>query len=105
MAEHCEYLSFCWELEGAKRFFSFQVLPFGLSTAPYIFTKCLRPLVRHWRKKGYFIVLFLDDGWCRAESEEACSVISSSMKEDLLAAGLVPNAGKSVWTPTTCMTG
>ncbi len=97
--DHCEYLSFAWEFEGVKKFFSFQVLPFGLSTAPFIFTKTLRPLVRHWRKKGFFIVLFLDDGWFRSDSFSECEIVSNSIKSDLLAAGLVPNCEKSVWVP------
>ena len=97
--DHCEFLSFSWEIDGIVRYFSFQVLPFGLSTAPFIFTKTLRPLVRHWRKKGFFIVLFLDDGWFRSDSETGCEFVAKSIKEDLLSAGLVPNCEKSVWTP------
>ena len=40
--------------------FEFSVLPFGLTTAPYIFTKVLKPLVTHWRSSGIFIALYLD---------------------------------------------
>ena len=34
-----------------------------LSSAPYIFTKCLKPLEKYWRFNGVNIALFLDDGW------------------------------------------
>ena len=34
-------------------FYFFTVLPFGLSSEPYIFTKCLKPMVKYWRKKLY----------------------------------------------------
>ena len=62
--DHRKFLSFAWKFDdGIVRYFSFQVLPFGLASAPYIFTKCLRPLVKFWRSKGIFLVLFLDDGW------------------------------------------
>ena len=44
------------------RYFVFTVLPFGLSSAPYIFTKCLKPLEKYWRFNGVNIALFLDDG-------------------------------------------
>ena len=37
-------------------------MPFGLSTGPYIFTKVMRPLVKHWRSQAYRIVVYLDDG-------------------------------------------
>ena len=43
--EHRKYLAFSWEfVPGHMRFFQFIVLPFGLSSAPYIFTKLLKPL-------------------------------------------------------------
>ncbi|CAC5366298.1 unnamed protein product [Mytilus coruscus] len=35
------YLGFCWN----NKFYCFTVLAFGLSSAPYLFTKCLRPIV------------------------------------------------------------
>ena len=70
--EHTKFLSFSWDFGEGSRYFSFQVLPFGLATAPFIFTKFLRPLVQHWRSKGNFIVLFLDDGWGTAKSRELC---------------------------------
>ena len=46
---HRKFLGFNWAFEdGVPRFFQFNVLPFGLSTAPYIFTKLLRPLIKLW---------------------------------------------------------
>ena len=98
--DHIKYLGFSWVVEGVLKYFSFTVLPFGLSTAPYIFTKCLRPLVKHWRNKGIYIVVYLDDGWGREATSDKCKVVSHKVKQDLLAAGLVPNKEKSVWVPT-----
>ena len=41
------YLGFSWkDPRGVRRFYMFRVLPFGLSTACYVFTKLLRPLVK-----------------------------------------------------------
>ena len=40
----------------------FNVLPFGISTAGYIFTKLTRVPVTYWRAQGIKIVMFLDDG-------------------------------------------
>ena len=100
--EYCKYLSFAWEFGSGSRYFSFQVLPFGLNSAPLIFTKCLRPLVKYWRNKGFFIVVHLDDGWCIAPSLSTPLVIlyHKTVKSDLLKAELVPNHEKSVWTPS-----
>ena len=49
------FLGFCWEKEGSKQFYMFTVLPFGLATACYAFTKLLRPLVKYWVFGLYFI--------------------------------------------------
>ena len=45
---HHKYLGFAW----GDKFYVFTVLPFGLASACYIFTKLLHPLVGYWRSKG-----------------------------------------------------
>ena len=52
--DHQCYLGFSWVDPVSKRqqFYLFKVLPFGLSSAPHIFTKVLKPLEKHWRLKG-----------------------------------------------------
>ena len=42
-------------------YFTFSVLPFGLSSVGYIFTKTVRVLVKYWRSIGFPIVVYLDD--------------------------------------------
>ena len=49
---HQKYLGFAWETGGVLSYYIFMVLPFGLSSACYAFTKLLRPLVRYWRGQG-----------------------------------------------------
>jgi len=39
----------------------FTVLPFDLSTAPYILTKILCPVVARLRSEGYCSVIYSDD--------------------------------------------
>lgn len=41
--------------------YEFTALPFGLSTAPFIFTKILQPVVAYLRRKGFQSVVYLDD--------------------------------------------
>ena len=43
-----EFLGFSWSKDGVIQFYKFTVLPFGISTWPYTFTKVLRPLIRYW---------------------------------------------------------
>ena len=65
---HTDYQTFLgfawkWNHEPSFKYYIFTVLPFGLSTVPYIFTKCLKPLEKYWRLQGANVVLCLDDGW------------------------------------------
>ena len=95
------YLGFSWVDPVSKRtqFSRFTVLPFGLSFAPHIFTKVLRPLVKHCRLSGPRIATFLDDGWGIASSPDECASLSKTVKDDLRSAGFVSNDNKSVWEP------
>lgn len=51
------YLGFEWD----GQFFFFAVLPFGLSTAPWVFTTVMSTCIRFLRMKGVRLMVFLDD--------------------------------------------
>ena len=53
------YLGFSWLLNGIRQFFVYQVLPFGLSTVCYVFTKLLRLLVKRWHFAGLRVILYI----------------------------------------------
>ncbi|CAC5371791.1 unnamed protein product [Mytilus coruscus] len=89
------YLGFSWE----DKFYCFTVLAFGLSTDPYIFTKCIRPLVKCWRKNYITIVLYLDDGFGMNNDNNECIKDAEIVKQSLLNAGFLLNEEKSVFTP------
>ena len=80
-------------------YFVFTVLPFGLATACYAFTKLMRPLVRFWRGRGLRVVLYLDDGIVATKQEKAIRE-SEQVQRDLCRAGLVANSSKSQWVPS-----
>ena len=46
--EHRKYLRFLWE----NTMYEFQCLPFGLSSAPRVFTKLLKPVLARLRHQG-----------------------------------------------------
>lgn len=52
LESHRTYLGFQLAPKEVTRYFVFSVLPFGISTAGYIFTKVMRVIVKHWRAKG-----------------------------------------------------
>ena len=54
---HQTYLGFSWDIKGATEYFVFTDLPFGLSSAPFAFTKVVRPLVKHWRLHAVFLTI------------------------------------------------
>ena len=59
LGDHRIYLGF----GSGFAYFVFNVLPFGISTAAYVFTiKLTRAVISYWRSKGYSIIMFLDDG-------------------------------------------
>lgn len=102
--EDCQqYLGFSWVREGVRRFYTFRVLPFGLSTACYVFTKLLRPLVKRWRSKGIRSIVYIDDGIIVSKSEHQCLMDQKLVLSDLKQAGLVLSLNKCALQP--CQTG
>ena len=109
--ESKKYLGFSFIFNHVTRYLEFSVLPFGLTTAPYIFTKVLKPLVTHWRSSGIFIALYLDDGLIVVPKPNTTHLynrhtttaleVSKHVKIDLFRAGLVYNDGKSNWEPNS----
>ena len=95
-------MGFAWKFPGeaSLRYFVFTVLPFGLSSAPYIFTKCLKPLEKYWRLNGINIALFLEDGWLIDSDRDTCAVLATNIWTDLRKAGFLTNDEKSQWCPS-----
>ena len=54
---HTSLLAFMWEGVGYR----YKSLPFGVSSAPRLFTKMLRPVIGQLRKRGIRCVIYLDD--------------------------------------------
>ena len=49
---HRTYFGFQWTEKGITKYYVFNVLAFGLSTAGYIFRQVLRTVIKSWRAKG-----------------------------------------------------
>ena len=69
----------------------FTVLPFGLSSACYLFTKLLRPLIRLWRGIGLKAIIYLDDGIVAVRGKNRAISESVLVKSDSKNAGFVIN--------------
>ena len=102
--DHQLFLGFSWDIGGIDLYFLFTVLPFGLSTAPAVFTKVLRPLVSHWHQNGIKIAVYLDDGFELGHSLEEANIQSNKVRDTLELSGFLANKEKSVWKPSRCLT-
>ena len=57
--DHRKFLAFSWHFgTNCVRYFQFTVLPFGLSNAPFIFAKLIKPLEAFSRLQGIPIAIF-----------------------------------------------
>ena len=56
-ADQSKFLSFYWE----GVLYEFIVLPFGLASAPRVFTKLMKPIIAYLRGKSIRLIIFLDD--------------------------------------------
>ena len=97
--DHRQYVGFSWNFGSVVKFFVFTVLPFGLSSAPYIFSKLVRSLVNYWRGLGRRVVTFVDDGIGGSPDYASCLVLSLCWS-DLDSAGFFVNPQKSVCEPS-----
>ena len=85
-----KYFAFAWDFgDGVLKYFQFAVLPFGLSSAPYLFTKLLKPVLTSWRCKGIPMVIFLDDGLGGGANSIQAKINSLTVNADLLKFGLI----------------
>ena len=98
--DHQHYLGFAWPFSGIVRYFTFAVLPFGLSSACFCFTKLMRPLVKHWRFMEHTSFIYLNDGF-GSQPNTACSARRTSLiqRKELSSSGFLCNEEKSHWTP------
>lgn len=79
--DHRESLGFSLEIDRKTHYYVFNILPFGISTAGYIFTKVLREPVKYLRAKGIKIISFLDVGIRAKFSFERAKSVSTYVKQ------------------------
>ncbi len=91
------YLGFEWE----QAYYVFTVLPFGLASACYVFTKLLRPIVRHFRALGHKLVIYVDNGILVGANYQEAKQLCDSVVDTLNRAGFVLNLPKSCLEPKT----
>lgn len=98
--DHREFWVFSWEIDGRNQYYVFNVLPFGRSTAGYIFAKVLREPVKFFRAKGMKIITFLDDGIGAESCNDKAKYVSICVNQQLENLGFLFADDKCEWLPT-----
>lgn len=93
---HKKYLRFKFE----NKIFEFQCLPMGLCTAPFVYTKLMKPVISYLRERGFTSVLYLDDFLLMGNSKEECLLNVKTTLEFLEKLGLIINYNKSILVPS-----
>ena len=93
---HRKYLRF----RAGQRAFQFTCLPFGLSSAPWIFTKTMRPVAAKLRELGIRLVIYLDDILVIANSQDQATDHTSTLIYTLENLGFIVHPEKSMTQPT-----
>lgn len=94
--EDRRFLRFQWR----GNTFEFTALPFGLSTAPYIFTKIIRPVLARLRSEGHLSIVYLDDFLLFGQSKNECLDNLNATLSLLTSLGFLCNYSKSQFKPS-----
>jgi hypothetical protein len=81
---------------GPHCYFVWARVPYGYTRAPYIAKSLMKPLITKWRRLGFKIVVFYDDGMAVSHSQTELKKQGLQIQYDLLRAGLVPGVTKCV---------
>ncbi|CAJ0918064.1 unnamed protein product [Ranitomeya imitator] len=99
--EHRKFLRFAVSKGHQIKHFQFNVLPFGISSAPRVFTKIMAEAIIFIRQQGICIVPYLDDLLIMAPSASRLETDVSKSLEILQTLGWIPNLEKSEVHPST----
>ena len=94
------FLKFIWNGE----LWHFICLPFGLSSAPRVFTKILKPIYAWFRQQAIRCSYYIDDSLNMDQNYQVCLKNAKSMVAVLESLGFTINKQKSVLIPTQIIT-
>ena len=80
--------------------YRYRVLPQGLSTSPWIFTKLMKAVTAYLRSLGIRLVCYLDDLLIMGRTREECLQHTDWVMTTLTRLGFLLNKGKSIVEPS-----
>ena len=93
---HQKFLRFAIE----NRHFQFTCLPFGLSSAPWVFTKTLKPVIARLRELGVRLVIYLNDILVLGKTPQEAGDHTLALIRLLENLGFIVHPEKSLTQPT-----
>ena len=93
---HQKYLRFLWR----DSLLEFSCLPFGLASAPRVFTKLMKPVLSILRQSGVRLIAYLDDFLIMGETRQLALQHAATTLNLLEGLGFVANYPKSVLIPS-----
>ncbi len=91
-----KYLKFAFE----GKVYQFKVLPFGVATAPYVFTRIVRAMAAKCRMAGIQFHHYIDDWLIVADSPQQATDQAGFVLRLATSLGWIPNWAKSQLVPT-----
>lgn len=98
--EYSKFLKFEWR----DQLYTFVCLPFGLSSAPFVFTKVLKPVYASFRSRGIRCSYYIDDSIGMNTDKHLCAKDGETMIALLESLGFVINNEKSIIIPVQRIT-
>ena len=83
----------------ARQLFKFVYLCSGLSSAPRIYTKVLKPIYRWLRQQGFRGSYYIDDSLNMNQDQTVCKETIAIMADTLESLGFSVHKEKSVFVP------
>lgn len=90
------FLKFIWN----GKLYHFVCVPFGLSPAPRLFTKILKPIFAWFRLQGIRCSYYIDDSINMNQNHDFCAQNAVTIADTLQALGFTINKDKSVLIPS-----
>ena len=97
--EHQKFVRFLWK----ETLYEYSCLPFGLASAPRVFTKVMKPIAALLRQMSIRLVIYLDDLLIMGQSQKLVNCHAVTTLKLLENLGFMVNYQKSCLTPDTKM--
>lgn len=94
--KHRKFLRFSFDGD----IFEFNCMPMGLTTAPYVFTKLLKPVFNQFRREGIICLIYLDDILILGSAIDEVQKTTEFVINTLQNLGFIINFKKSQLQPT-----